>query len=92
MINKNNMEKTGSNLTAVSNVVFNHFRTIKSWEVSKHSTENIVKILTKSISVTYNDLDKLKSMLKAEYNLSVENMHISTMPAMDYDLCVELYF
>lgn len=92
MINKNNMEKTGSNLTAVSNVVFNHFSTTKSWEVSKHSTENTVKILTKSISVTYNDLDKLKSMLKTEYNLSVVNMNISTMPAMGYELCVELYF
>ena len=60
--------------------------------VSPHiSTESEVNIITKKIFIRNSELNKLKVIIE-ELGGSVYDIFISSMPSLNYDLCVEVQF
>lgn len=59
--------------------------------VSHISTESEVNIITKKIFIRNSELNKLKVIIE-ELGGSVYDIFISSMPSLNYDLCVEVQF
>lgn len=59
--------------------------------VSDSSSEKEVYIITKKVFIRNNELNKLKQSIE---NLggNVDDLYVSTMPSLNYDLCVEVLF
>lgn len=59
--------------------------------VSNSSSENEVKIVTKKVFIRNSELNILKTIIE---NLggNVDDIYVSTMPAMNNDLCVVIEF
>lgn len=60
-------------------------------KISLDSTESQVKIITKKVFVRNSDLNLLKDLLKNE-GCKVDDLYVSTMPAMDNKLCIVVEF
>lgn len=60
-------------------------------KISLVSTESQVKIVTKKVFVRNNDLNLLKDLLENE-GCRVEDLYVSTMPALDNKLCIVVEF
>jgi hypothetical protein len=60
-------------------------------KISLDSTETQVKIVTKKVFVRNSDLNLLKDLLENE-GCNVEDLYVSTMPAMDNKLCIVVEF
>lgn len=60
-------------------------------KISLDSTESQVKIVTKKFFVRNSDLNLLKDLLENE-GCNVEDLYVSTMPAMDNKLCIVVEF
>jgi hypothetical protein len=60
-------------------------------KISLDSTETQVKIVTKKVFVRNSDLNLLKDLLENE-GCKVEDLYVSTMPAMDNKLCIVVEF
>ena len=59
--------------------------------VSEYSSEKEVKIVTKKIFISFNELFSLKMTIEM-YNGKVKDIYVSTMPALNNDLCVVVEF
>ena len=59
--------------------------------VSDNSSENEVKIVTKKVFIRNSELNILKTIIE---NLggNVDDIYVSTMPALNNDLCVVIEF
>lgn len=60
-------------------------------KISLDSTETQVKIVTKKVFVRNSDLNLLKDLLENE-GCKVEDLYVSTMPALDNKLCIVVEF
>lgn len=60
-------------------------------KISLDSTESQVKIVTKKVFVRNSDLNLLKDLLENE-GCRVEDLYVSTMPALDNKLCIVVEF
>lgn len=60
-------------------------------KISLDSTESQVKIVTKKVFVRNSDLNLLKDLLENE-GCKVEDLYVSTMPALDNKLCIVVEF
>ena len=59
--------------------------------VSDSSCESEVHIITKKVFISFNELSSLKMTIEM-YNGVVEEIYVSTMPALKHDLCVIVLF
>lgn len=60
-------------------------------KISLDSTETQVKIVTKKVFVRNSDLNLLKDLLENE-GCKVEDLYVSTIPALDNKLCIVVEF
>ena len=59
--------------------------------VSDSSSEKEVYIITKKVFIRNNELNKLKQSIEG-LGGNVDDLYVSTMPSLNYDLCVEVLF
>lgn len=59
--------------------------------VSDSSSESEVYIITKKVFIRNNELNKLKQSIE-DLGGKVDDLYVSTMPSLNYDLCVEVLF
>ena len=59
--------------------------------ISDVSTESEVNIITKKLFIRNSEINKLKNTI-VELGGRVYDIFISSMPSMNYDLCVEVHF
>lgn len=59
--------------------------------ISDSSSESEVYIITKKIFIRNNELNRLKQRIE-DLGGKVDDLYVSTMPSLNYDLCVEVSF